>query len=128
MRAVVVRCIRVKQLEADIKRLTKKFPSMDVDLLYAQRLLEARESLPQTYQYPGFGNRKIYKTRIINTSLADKGKSSGYRLIYEETNGQANKVIVLIMLYTKNEYRDENKVKNEITFRLNDPSYPVPKH
>lgn len=128
MRAVVVTCIKVTQLEADIKRLGKKFPSVELDLLYAQRLLEARKSLPQTYQYPRFGNRRIYKTRVINTSLADKGKSSGYRLIYEETNGEANKVIVLIMLYAKNEYRDENKVKNEIRFRLNDPSYPVLKH
>ena len=124
MKAAAV-CTRASQLEADIKRLRKKFPSVEQDLLYAQRLLEAGKCLPQTSPYPGFGNSKIYKTRVINSSLGSKGKSSGHRLVYEEFDKQVGKVIVLIMLYGKNEYSDEKKVKNEIRFRLRDPNYPM---
>jgi len=124
MRAVAV-CTRISQFEADVKGLGKKFPSVDVDVLYAKRLLEAGKALPQTFPYPGFGDRKIYKTRVINASLGSKGKSSGYRLVYEEIDKEVGKAIVLIMLYRKNEYGDEKKVKNEIKFRLRDPNYPV---
>lgn len=120
-----VECIKVKQLEADIKRLRKKFPSVEADLVFVQRLLKAGKAVPQTYQYPGFGNRIVFKTRVINTSLGNKGKSGGYRLIYEEVGSEASKAIILIMLYGKNEYRSEDKVKNEVRVRLNDPNYPT---
>ena len=117
-------CIKASQLEGDMKRLRKKFPSLNVDMLFVQRLLEAGKTLPQTYQYPGFGSRAVFKTRVVNTSLGNKGKSRGYRLIYEEISSESSKAIVLAMLYSKNEYQDEDKVKNEIRVRLNDPTYP----
>jgi len=118
-------CIKIRQLEADIKRLRKKFPAVELNLGYVERLLKAGKTLPQTYQYPGFHNRRVFKTRFINTSLGNKGKSGGYRLIYEEVGSEAGNAIVLIMLYGKNEYQDEDKVKNEIRLRLNDPNYPM---
>lgn len=44
---VVVTCIRLRQLEGDIKRLRKRFRSVEDDLIYAERLLEAGRILPQ---------------------------------------------------------------------------------
>ena len=118
-------CIKIRQLEADIKRLRKKFPSVEADVFFVQRLLEAGKTLPQTHKYPGFGNHEVFKTRVINTSLGNKGKSGGYRLIYEEVNSEPNNAIILVMLYGKNEYCNENKVKNEIGARLSNPDYPT---
>ena len=119
----VARCIRLPQLATDIKHLKRKFRSVEIDLIYAERLLEAGKMLPQTDPYPGFGeNHKIFKTRVINTDSA-KGKSSGYRLIYEEIKDENDTVILLILLYDKTMYKQENKVRVEIWARLRSPQY-----
>ena len=117
------RCIRLPQLVADIKHLKKKFRSVEIDLVYAERLLEAGRILPQTDPYPGFGqNHRIFKTRVINTDSA-KGKSSGYRLIYEEIKAENNTVILLMLLYDKSMYEEENKVRIEVWTRLRSSEY-----
>lgn len=119
----VARCIRLPQLVADIKHLKKKFRSVEIDLVYAERLLEAGRILPQTDPYPGFGqNHRIFKTRVINTDSA-KGKSSGYRLIYEEIKAENNTVILLMLLYDKSMYEEENKVRIEVWARLRSSEY-----
>lgn len=120
---VVSTCIRLRQLEGDIKRLKKRFRSVEDDLVYAERLLEAGRILPQTDPYRGFGQHNIFKTRVINTDVR-KGKSSGYRLIYEEIESGDDKVIVLLLLYDKKTYDDENKVRIEVKTRLRSPDYP----
>jgi len=87
--------LRLPQINRDVKVLRKKYRSADVDLLYAERLLRAGQILPQTDPYPGFGeSHSIYKTRVINTS-SDKGKSGGYRLIYQEIIIDDEEVIIL---------------------------------
>jgi mRNA-degrading endonuclease RelE of RelBE toxin-antitoxin system len=119
----VAKCIRLPQLAVDIKDLKKKFRSVEIDLIYAERLLEAGKTLPQTDPYPGFGtDHRIFKTRVINTDLA-RGKSSGYRLIYEEIKTQDDTVILLILLYGKSTYKEENKVRLEVWARLRSPGY-----
>ena len=121
---IAAKCIRLRQIQADLKQLKKKFPSVEKDLEYAERLLEAGQSLPQTYPYPGFGeDHSIYKTRVVNTSQR-KGKSTGYRLIYEIIEPQDDTVILLILLYGKTTISDENKVRIEIKTRLRSPDYP----
>jgi mRNA-degrading endonuclease RelE of RelBE toxin-antitoxin system len=116
-------CVRLPQITGDIKRLAKKFKSVEGDLIYAERLLEAGRALPQTDPYPGFGqNHKIFKTRVVNTS-SSKGKSSGYRLIYEEILGERGEIILLMLLYDKSTYNDENKVRIAIKVRLRSPEY-----
>ena len=120
---IAARCIRLPQLAADIKHLKKRFQSVEIDLTYAERLLEAGKILPQTDPYPGFGgNHKIFKTRVINTDLT-KGKSSGYRLIYEEIKAENDTVILLMLLYDKSMYKEENKVRIEVWTRLRSPEY-----
>lgn len=116
-------CIRLPQIERDLKSLRKKSRSVDDDLLYAERLLRAGQILPKTDQYPGFGeDHAIYKTRVVNTS-SDKGKSGGYRLVYEETLRDNNVAIILILLYSKATMRDETKVRNEIKVRIRSAEY-----
>ena len=117
------KCIKLPQIERDLKLLRKKSRSVDTDLLYAERLLRAGLILPQTTPYPGFGEtHMIFKTRIINTS-ANKGKSSGYRLIYEEVWEGDDIVIILILLYNKATMKDENSVRNETKTRIRSPEY-----
>lgn len=119
----VARCIRLPQIAGDIKHLKKRFRSVESDIIYAERLLELGRILPQTDPYPGFGeNHKIFKTRVINTDLA-KGKSSGYRLIYEEIKAGKDTVILLILLYGKSMYKQESKVRVEVWARLRSPEY-----
>jgi mRNA-degrading endonuclease RelE of RelBE toxin-antitoxin system len=111
------------QLATDIKHLEKRYPSVEMDLVYAERLLEAGKTLPQTDPYPGFGTgHKIFKTRVINTDIA-RGKSSGYRLIYEETKTEGDMLILLILLYGKSTYKEESKVRIEVWARLRSPEY-----
>ena len=119
----VAKCVRLPQLSTDIKHLKKRFRSVETHLIYAERLLEAGQIFPQTYPYPGFGaDHRIFKTRVINTDLA-KGKSSGYRLIYEEIKTESDMVILLILLYDKSMYKEESKVRIEVWARLRSPEY-----
>ena len=119
----VAKCVRLAQLATDIKHLKKRFRSVETHLVYAERLLEAGRILPQTDPYPGFGqNHRIFKTRVINTDSA-KGKSSGYRLIYEEIKAENNTVILLMLLYDKSMYEEENKVRIEVWTRLRSSEY-----
>lgn len=113
----------IEQLQKDVNRLKKKYPSVQADLRYVQRLLGSGKILPQTNPYCGFGQHKMFKTRVYNTSMGNRGKSRGYRVIYEEVGSGTDKTIVLVMLYSKNEYQNEHRIKNEIRFRLNSPSY-----
>lgn len=121
---VVGTCIRLSQLERDIKRLRKKHRSVEADLIYIERLLKAGQILPQTNPYPGFGEEhNLFKTRVVNTD-SRKGKTSGYRLVYEEIQGESDKFILLILLYDKTTYSDEKKVMIELKTRLSSPEYP----
>lgn len=122
MHKIAARCMRLPQLTGDIKQLKKRFRSAEIDLKYAERLLEAGQILAQTDPYPGFENHKIFKTRVVNTDSA-RGKSAGYRLIYEKIETQNEALILLIFLYDKSTYDDENKVRAEVRTRLRSPEY-----
>lgn len=120
---IKVKTLHLPQIDKDVKVLRKKYRSADVDLLYAERLLQAGQILPQTDPYPGFSeSHNVYKTRVINTS-STKGKSSGYRLIYEEIIKDDEEVIILILLYTKATIKEESDVRAEIRARLRSPEY-----
>jgi hypothetical protein len=121
----VIKCFRLPQIEKDLKALNKKFRNANVHLIYAERLLEAGINIPETYPYPGFSEKhKIFKTRVLNTDIG-KGKSNGYRLIFEEFYKDNNKQFRLIYMYEKSEDNNESKIKAEILFRLHSPEYLV---
>lgn len=120
---IVAKCIRAKEIQTDIKRLRKKCLSVDKDVIYAERLLEAGRILPETSPFPRFGeHHKVYKSRIIDTS-SNKGKSSGYRFVYEEISVEEDTIFIFILLYKKNEFSSEKKVVNEVKTRLRGLDY-----
>jgi len=124
---IVVKCIQLPQIQKDLKELKKRFKLVKNDLLYAVRLLELGRILPQTDPYPGFGaDHKVFKTRVINVNT-NKGKSSGYRLIYEDISSDDERKILLIFLYDKHTCNKENKVRIEVKTRLQSPEYIKPK-
>lgn len=120
---IVAKCIRIKEIQTDIKRLRKKYLSVDKDIIYAERLLEAGTTLLETFPFPGFGGQhRLFKSRVIDTS-SGKGKSSGYRLVYEEISDEKDTMLILILLYKKNDYSSEKKVVNEVKARLRGLDY-----
>jgi mRNA-degrading endonuclease RelE of RelBE toxin-antitoxin system len=120
---IIVKCIKLPQIQKDLKDLKKRFRLVEKDLLYAVRLLERGQTLPQTDPYPGFGaDHKVFKTRVINVNTA-KGKSSGYRLIYEDISKKDEKQILLIFLYDKHTCSKEDNVRKEVKTRLHSPEY-----
>ena len=116
----VAQCCRVSQISKDIKQLKKRFRSVEQDVIYVERLLEAGkiQVAPYTAPYPGFDEHRIFKTRVVNTD-SSKGKSGGYRLIYEEcASSGVIQTVILILVYDKNMYNSETKVQAEIRTRL----------
>lgn len=101
------------EVERDLRRLERRFPSVRADIDAARRLLAAGTNLLQKVRLQGFGDQKIYKGRAINSDV-NRGKSSGYRLIWAEEA----EIITLIYIYDKN--TAERQVINEIRQRLND--------
>lgn len=117
-------CIRIRQFKSDIKTLGKKYHRAEESIIDIERLLSSGISLPQTDRYPGFGERKLFKTRIIMIG-ANEGKSGGHRLIYEELELKSNRVIIIITVYSHSTYKDEGVILREINSRLRDPDYPT---
>lgn len=108
---------RHSDLVRDVKALGKKYRSVAQDLIYAERLLAIGQSIPETTPYPGFGIHRIYKTRVVNTSIP-YGKSKGYRLIYELVVVEEDESLELVFLYDHTTCSDEAEVKREVRTRL----------
>ena len=108
---------RHPELAKDLKQLGKKYPSVGKDLVYVERLLAIGFSLPQTYAYKGFGARRLFKTRVENTSVS-RGKSKGYRLIYELIVEEDDEGYELLLLYDHNTFKTELDVRKKLRARL----------
>jgi mRNA-degrading endonuclease RelE of RelBE toxin-antitoxin system len=101
------------QVESDLRRLQRRYPSVRADLEQAVRLLGAKSNLLFQARYPGFGQRSIWKGRVINSDI-NKGKSSGYRLIWEDLDAQ----IVVIHIYDHTTQGTERQVIATVRERL----------
>lgn len=108
---------RHPDLARDLKALGRKYRSVAQDLVYAERLLAIRQSIPETTPYPGFGTHRVYKTRVVNTSIP-YGKSKGYRLIYELVAVEENESLEIVLLYDHTTYPDEAEVQRQVRSRL----------
>ena len=104
-------------LARDLKQLGKRFPSVERDLVYAERLLAVGQSLPQTDALQGFGERRLFKTRVVNTSI-QRGKSAGYRLVYEIVVEEDDDGFLLLLLYDHKTLRTEEEVRKKLRTRL----------
>ncbi|MBU0648809.1 hypothetical protein KJ969_01730 [Patescibacteria group bacterium] len=82
------------EIEKDLKKL-KRFPAPIESLEAWKRLfcLKGLKETPGIKQYPGFGQGKIFKARVV--PLKEKcGKSDGYRLIFKAVANDSYEIIV----------------------------------
>lgn len=86
------------EFKRNIRQLAKKYRRIKTDL---QELLdELVKGHKPGDQIKGV-NEEVFKARVRNTDSA-KGKSGGYRVIYQYKNEQ----IILITIYSKSEQQD----------------------
>jgi mRNA-degrading endonuclease RelE of RelBE toxin-antitoxin system len=105
-----IKVVFTDRFQRDIRRLSKRYRSIRIDL---QSLLEQLE----TGELPGEQisdiNYVVFKVRVKNSNI-QKGKSSGYRVIYySKTSDQ----ILLLTIYPKSDQSsiDVSEVREVIT-------------
>jgi hypothetical protein len=89
-----MRIVRHDDVEKDLKNL-RRF-SAPLDSLEAwERLfcLKGLRETPAIDAFPGFGERKIYKARIVPLR-ENVGKSKGYRAVFQMIDGESYKILV----------------------------------
>ena len=104
-----------QEIKKDFKKL-KRFQSPKESLESWERLfsLKGLEETPGIKSYPGFGNTKIYKARVIPLR-ENCGKSDGYRLIFQLIDDNT----CLILLFSRHGlYNSERELINSIKERL----------
>jgi mRNA-degrading endonuclease RelE of RelBE toxin-antitoxin system len=103
------------ELEKDFRNL-KRFPAPVESLEAWERLfyLKGLKETPGIEQYPGFGQHKIYKARVIPLR-ENCGKSKGYRLIFQVLENDS----YLILIFSRHGiYGSEQELINLIKNRL----------
>lgn len=103
------------EIENDLKKL-KRFQAPLESLEAWERLfcLKGLKETPGIKQYPGFGQEKIFKARVIPIK-ENCGKSDGYRLIFKTVSDDLYKIIVFSR---HGIYKDENELIKIIKNRL----------
>ncbi|PSB24533.1 type II toxin-antitoxin system RelE/ParE family toxin [Stenomitos frigidus] len=88
------------EFKREARALKKRYRSIELDL---QPLIEQLQNgdLPGDH-IPGFADYIVYKVRVKNSAIR-KGKSGGYRVIYQSL---APDVVVLLRLYSKSDQDD----------------------
>lgn len=86
--------IRHEGIEKDLKDL-KRFPAPRESLEAWERLfcLKGLTETPAIDPFPGFGECKIYKVRVVPMQ-ENLGKSKGYRVIFQLIDVDCCKIIV----------------------------------
>ncbi len=106
-------------ISKDLRRL-RKFSAAEESLLAWERLFElkALSETPGIERMPGFGDRKIYKARVVPLK-ENVGKSKGYRAIFEIfDDGIECRILVLSR---HGIYHSEGDLVKLIHERLNTP-------
>jgi hypothetical protein len=86
--------VRHEDIEKDLRNL-RRFPAPLESLEAWERLfsLKGLRETPAIDSFPGFGERKIYKARVVPLR-ENFGKSKGYRVIFELTDEENCKILV----------------------------------
>lgn len=81
-------------LEKDFRDL-RRFPAAEASLAAWERLfcLKGVRETPGVEMYPGFGNAKIYKGRVVPLR-ENIGKSKGYRVIFQMVDESCCEILV----------------------------------
>ncbi len=99
------------EFDKDLKRLIKKYRSLNSDLEDLKKVLKIRpdEKSPFSYRINDLGIKTcvIKVKKIACDSLRGKGVNSGLRLIYAYYKEEQR--IILIELYHKNDKQNEDR-------------------
>lgn len=110
-----IQIIRHCKTEKDFKKL-KRYQAPLESLEAWERIfcLKGLESTPGIKQYPGFGQQKIFKARVIPLK-ENCGKSDGYRLIFKKIDDDLYEILVF---YRHGIYKNERDIMVIIKERL----------
>ena len=102
-------------IEKDLRNL-KRFAAPRQSLEAWERLfcLKGLSETPGIDQYPGFGQAKIYKARVVPLQ-ENRGKSKGYRLIFQSLG---NDVYEILLFSRHGIYQSEQELINLLRERL----------
>jgi len=99
------------EYQKDIKRLNKKYPTIEADINILKLILVKKpyENPPKSYRINGLKTESyiIKYKKIASQSFKGKGANSGFRLIYSYNNNEEK--ITLIEIYHKSEKENEDR-------------------
>ena len=107
--------VELEEFKRDIKKLLKKYPSLDDDLRLRKAVLEVMPAGPtnHTARISDLGvSSKIYKTRLMCRSVK---RGDAFRLIY--CHDDAESKVTLIELYFKGDKPTEDRKRISRYFR-----------
>lgn len=86
--------VRHENVEKDLRTL-RRFPAPLESLEAWERFfsLKGLSETPGIDRFPGFGERRIYKGRVVPLR-ENIGKSKGYRVVFEELDEENCKILV----------------------------------
>jgi mRNA-degrading endonuclease RelE of RelBE toxin-antitoxin system len=105
----------LSELRKDIKKLSKKYKSINDDIEVVKKVLKVNPSArpPFSFQIDGLGLKDciIKVKKISSKSFKGKGVQSGFRLIY--AHFEKDQRIVFIEIYHKShkEIEDKERIK-----------------
>lgn len=102
---------RLSEFEKDLKKLLKKFRTIEQDLEDVQKVLVIRPDArpPFSFQIDGLGIQSciIKVKKIASNCFKGKGNNSGFRLVYAYF--ELERKIVFIELYHKSDKENEDR-------------------
>lgn len=113
-----MKIVRHDELEKDFKKL-KKYPAPKESLESWERLfcLKGIKETPKVDRYPGFGEKEIYKARVVPMK-ENIGKYSGYRVIFQVIKNSENDSYRILFFYRHEIYKNEREIILMIRERL----------
>ena len=107
---------RHENIEKDLRNL-RRFPAPLESLEAWERLfsLKGLRETPAINAFPSFGERKIYKARVVPLR-ENFGKSKGYRVVFEMIDEENYKILVFSR---HGIYKTEQELINLVRERIN---------
>lgn len=111
-----MRIVRHDDIEKDLRNL-RRFQAPLESLEAWERLfcLKGLHETPAIDPFPGFGQAKIYKARVVPLR-ENIGKSKGYRVVFQMINDESCKILVFSR---HGIYKSEQELINLVKERVN---------
>ena len=107
--------VRHEDIEKDLKNLRRySAPLESLEAWERFFNLKGPQETPGIDRFPGFGEHKIYKGRVVPLR-ENIGKSKGYRIIFQMTDGENCKILVFSR---HGVYKSERELINLVKERL----------